>query len=409
MSPLMNPLMFREYDIRGVAERDLTDEVVHALGQGIGSLILDSGGARLVVGRDCRLHSPRLHAALVAGILASGADVLDIGVVPSPVLYFAVHTLDVQGGVEITGSHNPASDNGFKILCQKNSLDRVQLEALRARVEARDFRHGHGRLSTQSVVGEYLSFVQSRLQLGPRRFPVVVDAGNGTGGEVVLPLLAALGFPTLAVACEMDGRFPLHLPDPTVPENLRELQDAVRRSGAEVGIALDGDADRLTVIDSQGRILWGDQLMILFARAILAEQPGATFICEVKCSRAVIDEIERAGVQRVDQAGRVEGDELGDHTLAGRDRVGPAVGVGLAAERELVGAVERGVQVPLLARADVDRVREILKAAVQTFGQDHGLGARVDAGEIDEVWVYSFPGAGMMNVGRCRTLPRVDA
>ena len=326
MSPLMNPLMFREYDIRGVAERDLTDEVVHALGQGIGSLILDSGGARLAVGRDCRLHSPRLHAALVAGILASGADVLDIGVVPSPVLYFAVHTLDVQGGVEITGSHNPASDNGFKILCQKNSLDRVQLEALRARVEARDFRHGHGRLSTQSVVGEYLSFVQSRLQLGPRRFPVVVDAGNGTGGEVVLPLLAALGFPTLAVACEMDGRFPLHLPDPTVPENLRELQDAVRRSGAEVGIALDGDADRLTVIDSQGRILWGDQLMILFARAILAEQPGATFICEVKCSRAVIDEIERAGGQalmwrvghslikeKMRQTGAVLGGEMSGH------------------------------------------------------------------------------------------------
>jgi len=293
----MNPLMFREYDIRGVAERDLTDEVVHALGQGVGTLILRSGGQRLAVGRDCRLHSPRLHAALVAGLLASGVDVVDLGIVPSPVLYYAVHTLDVQGGVQITGSHNPASDNGFKILCHKTSLDRTQLEALRDLVLARDFHHGKGTLSSQDVVADYLAFVKSRLRLGARRFPVVIDAGNGTGGVVAVPLLEQLGFPTLALACEMDGRFPHHLPDPTVPENLRELQDAVRRTGAEVGIALDGDADRLTVIDRQGRILWGDQLMILLARAILAEQPGATFICEVKCSRAVIDEIQRAGGQ----------------------------------------------------------------------------------------------------------------
>ena len=295
----MNPLMFREYDIRGVAERDLTDDVVHALGQGIGTLIQHGGGKKLALGRDCRLHSPRLHAALLAGMLESGADVIDIGVVPSPVLYYAVHSLEVDGGVQITGSHNPASDNGFKILCGRRSLDRSQLEALRDVVTSRAFRSGQGAVVEQSVVADYLAFVQSRLQLGTRRFPVVLDAGNGTGGVVALPLLERLGFPTLAVACEMDGRFPLHLPDPTVPENLRELQDAVRRSGAEVGIALDGDADRLTVVDRQGRILWGDQLMILLARAILAEQPGATFVCEVKCSRAVLDEIHRAGGQAV--------------------------------------------------------------------------------------------------------------
>mgnify|MGYP000863024618 CR=1 FL=1 len=295
----MNPLMFREYDIRGVADRDLTDEVVRALGQGIGTLILNSGGRCLALGRDCRLHSPRLHASLLAGLLASGVDVIDLGVVPSPVLYYAVHSLAVDGGVQITGSHNPASDNGFKILCGRRSLDRSQLEALRDMVASRAFRFGQGAVADQSVVADYLVFVQSRLQLGTRRFPVVIDAGNGTGGVVALPLLERLGFPTLAVACEMDGRFPLHLPDPTVPENLRELQDAVRRSGAEVGIALDGDADRLTVVDNQGRILWGDQLMILFARAILAEQPGATFVCEVKCSRAVLDEIHRAGGQAV--------------------------------------------------------------------------------------------------------------
>lgn len=295
----MNPLMFREYDIRGVAERDLTDDVVQAIGQGIGTLIQDCGGQSLVVGRDCRLHSPRIHAALLSGLVASGVSVIDLGVVPSPVLYYAAMTLPVDGGVEITGSHNPASDNGFKIISQRRSLDRSQLERLRDIVLARAFRHGQGTHRLQDVSADYLSFVKSRLRLGPRRFPVVLDAGNGTGGPVALPLFSQLGFPTQGIACEMDGRFPLHLPDPTVPENLRELQDVVRRSGAEVGIALDGDADRLTVVDRRGRILWGDQLMILLARAILAEQPGATFVCEVKCSRAVLDEIGRAGGQAV--------------------------------------------------------------------------------------------------------------
>lgn len=295
----MNPLMFREYDIRGVAERDLTDDVVQAIGQGIGTLIQDSGGLSLVIGRDCRLHSPRIHAALVSGLLASGVSVIDLGVVPSPVLYYAAMTLSVDGGVEITGSHNPASDNGFKIISQRRSLDRSQLERLRDIVIGRTFRHGEGVHRQQDVCADYLAFVKSRLRLGPRRFPVVLDAGNGTGGPVALPLFSQLGFPTQGIACEMDGRFPLHLPDPTVPENLRELQDAVRRSGAEVGIALDGDADRLTVVDRRGRIVWGDQLMILLARAILAEQPGATFVCEVKCSRAVLDEIQRAGGQAV--------------------------------------------------------------------------------------------------------------
>lgn len=295
----MNPLMFREYDIRGVADRDLTDDVVQAIGQGIGTLIQDSGGMSLVIGRDCRLHSPRIHAALLSGLLASGVSVIDLGVVPSPVLYYAAMTLPVDGGVEITGSHNPASDNGFKIISQRRSLDRSQLDRLRDIVTTGAFRHGLGSHRLQDVSADYLAFVQSRLQLGTRRFPVVLDAGNGTGGPVALPLFAQLGFPTQGIACEMDGRFPLHLPDPTVPENLRELQDAVRRSGAEIGIALDGDADRLTAVDRRGRILWGDQLMILFARAILAEQPGATFVCEVKCSRAVLDEIQRAGGQAV--------------------------------------------------------------------------------------------------------------
>lgn len=291
----MNPLMFREYDIRGIADRDLPDDVVFDLGQGIGTLLFDSGGQRIALGRDCRLHSPRLHAALTAGLVASGADVVDLGVVPSPMLYFGAHTLDVHGGVQITGSHNPPSDNGLKILLHKRSQGGEQIQKLRQLVEAKAFRKGQGCVRTLALESEYLTFLQQRLAIGARRFPVVLDAGNGTGGSVALPLFQSLGFPTLGLGCEPDGRFPLHPPDPTVPENLRLLQDTVRRTGAEVGFALDGDADRLVAVDRQGRILWGDQLLILLSRAILAEQPGASFVCEVKCSRTVVDEIRRAG------------------------------------------------------------------------------------------------------------------
>ncbi len=322
----MNPLMFREYDIRGVADRDLPDDVVFALGQGIGSMLLDGGGRRLSLGRDARLHSPRIHAALSAGILATGVDVVDLGLVASPVLYFGAHTLDVDGGVMITGSHNPPSDNGLKILFQNRSVAGERLQQLRHVVESKAFRQGRGNRTEQSVEQAYLQFVGERLRLGPRRFPVVLDAGNGTGGVVALPLLQSLGFPTVGLACEPDGKFPLHPPDPTVPENLRALQDVVRRTGAEVGIALDGDADRLVVVDRQGRVLWGDQLLILLARAILAEQPGSAFVCEVKCSRTVLDEIRRAGgrpimwqvghsriKEKMDETGAALGAEMSGH------------------------------------------------------------------------------------------------
>ncbi len=322
----MNPLMFREYDIRGVADRDLPDEVVFALGQGIGSLLIEAGGRRTALGRDGRLHSPRIHASLSAGLLASGVDVVDLGLVASPVLYFGAHTLDVDGGVMITGSHNPPTDNGLKILFHKRSLAGEKLQQLRQMVESKSFRQGHGARTEKSIEREYLEFVRERLKLGPRRFPVVLDAGNGTGGVVALPLLQSLGFPTVGLGCEPDGKFPLHPPDPTVPENLRALQDAVRRTGAEVGVALDGDADRLVVVDRLGRILWGDQLLILLARAILAEQPGTSFVCEVKCSRTVLDEIRRAGgrpimwqvghsriKEKMDETGAALGAEMSGH------------------------------------------------------------------------------------------------
>jgi phosphomannomutase/phosphoglucomutase len=291
----MNPRIFRQYDIRGVADRDLDDELTGDLGQALGTLLRRDGQRELALGRDCRLHSPRLHAALLAGLLRSGIDVVDIGIVPSPLLYFAVHHLGLGGGAQITASHNPPGDNGFKLLRGTASLHGSGLQELRALIERRDFLHGSGSARAVDIRPAYADFVRARLQLGPRRFPVVLDAGNGTGGVVAEPLVRSLGFPVTGLYCDMDGSFPHHPPDPTVPEHLADLIAEVQRQGAELGLAFDGDADRLAVVDSRGRVIWGDQLMILLARAILADEPGATFVCEVKSSKALYDEIERAG------------------------------------------------------------------------------------------------------------------
>ncbi len=293
----MNPSVFRAYDIRGVADRDLDDEFVRALGATLGTRVLRGGGQAIALGRDCRLHSPRLHAALLDGLLATGVRVLDIGIVPSPLLYFAVHHLGCGSGVVITGSHNPASDNGFKIVLHGHRLHGDELTGLLPQLTSRDFVHGQGERQSLDILGPYLQFVRQALRLGSRRPSLVVDAGNGTGGAVAVPLLQSLGFPVVPLFCEMDGRFPNRPPDPTEPQNLQALSAAVAAHDAELGLAFDGDADRLAVVDRQGRILWGDELLILLGRAILSEQPGARFVCEVKCSRAVIDELTAAGGQ----------------------------------------------------------------------------------------------------------------
>ncbi len=291
----MNPHIFRAYDIRGVADRDFDDALVRDIGQGIGTLFQRAGCDRLALGRDCRVHSPRLHRALLDGLLKSGISVYDVGVGPSPLLYFAVHHLNVGGGVQITGSHNPSSDNGFKIVLGHTPLFGERLAALRILIENRDFVQGDGTVQAVALTDVYRQFVASRLALGARRFPIVIDAGNGTGGVIAAPLFAELGFSITPLHCEMDGRFPFHPPDPTASENLSELLATVQNTGAELGLAFDGDADRLAVVDNRGRILWGDSLLILLSRAILAEQPGATFVCEVKCSNAVLTEIAAAG------------------------------------------------------------------------------------------------------------------
>jgi phosphomannomutase/phosphoglucomutase len=293
----MNPRVFREYDIRGNAESDFPDDFVADLGRSIGAYFADAGVRRITLGRDCRLSSPRIHAAIKRELLGAGLDVIDVGIVHSPGLYFSVFHLKVEGGVMITASHNPGEDNGFKIVSGKTTIHGAEIQKLRERIERRDFRPAAtpGRATDYDILADYIDYIVDNIQLGPRRFKVVVDGGNGTGGLAVLPILRKLGFEVEAIYCEPDGRFPNHHPDPTVPANLADLIARVKAGGAEVGIALDGDADRIGAVDGQGRIIWGDQLVMLFATEILKRQPGATFVSEVKCSQALFDHIGQLG------------------------------------------------------------------------------------------------------------------
>lgn len=296
----MNLRIFREYDIRGVAARDLTDDVVRAIGLAIGEMAC-AGPGPVVVGRDCRLSSPRIFDALTDGIRIL-ADVVDIGIVPTPVGYFAQQHLLAAATVVVTGSHNPADDNGLKIMLGDETLHGDSIRALGARTKellAQPPQSPQHDLRCQSVSEEYIARAVRELRLGPRRPKVVVDAGNGAGGPTATALYAELGFDVVPLYCEFDGRFPHHHPDPTQPENLADLITAVGYFGAELGIALDGDADRVGVVDGKGRILWGDQLMVLFGRAVLAEVPDATFVGEVKCSQAMYDALPSCEMWKV--------------------------------------------------------------------------------------------------------------
>ena len=292
------PSSFREYDIRGVADRDLDDATVTAIGVAFARRAYVHGNT-VVVARDCRLHSERLFEALVHG-LRSVCHVVDIGVGPTPLLYFADKHLHPAGAIMITGSHNPAPDNGFKLLLNGSSFFGASITELRDEVaahllDAPDELPVVGTLTQCDVRDEYLDAACNGIVLGPRRMKVVVDAGNGAGGPLALALYQRLGFDVVPLYCDMDGRFPNHHPDPTVAANLHDLIATVAREGAELGIALDGDADRIGAVDASGRILWGDQLMILFGKAILREHPGAHFVGEVKCSQGMYDELNRAG------------------------------------------------------------------------------------------------------------------
>jgi phosphomannomutase/phosphoglucomutase len=290
----MNPEIFRQYDVRGVVDVDLTPPVVERLGRGIGTTILAERGPKVVVGRDCRLSSPMIHDSLVKGLVASGAEVTSVGVCPTPVLYFALHHLAPSGGVMITGSHNPPDYNGFKICIGTEPIYGDRIQDLRRLIEDAAFASDAGDYAEEVIVPAYQSYVRERVSLSAS-VSLAVDAGNGTGGHVAVPIMRGLGCDVTCLYCDMDGRFPNHHPDPTVEKNLTNLRQAVLDGGLQVGIGYDGDADRLGVIDERGRILWGDKLLALFARSLLERHPGSPVVGEVKCSQVVYDDISAHG------------------------------------------------------------------------------------------------------------------
>ncbi len=288
MTLSFNPRVFREYDIRGHAERDLATPFVRDLGLAYGTYVRRAGARAVALGRDCRVSGPRLFEAFVDGVRSAGVDVVDIGVVPTPVLYWALFHLPVDGGVIVTGSHNPGDENGFKLCLGRTSIFGAELQALRALVEAQDFERGEGALSARDIVPAYLDDLAARL-VPARPLKVVVDAGNGMGGLTAGALYRRLGHEVIELYCALDGTFPNHHPDPTVEENLVDLKAAVAAHGADLGIAFDGDADRVGAVDARGRVVWGDQLLTLFAseRVQRFGEAGLKVVCEVKCSQVV--------------------------------------------------------------------------------------------------------------------------
>jgi phosphomannomutase/phosphoglucomutase len=290
----VNPVVFREYDIRGVAGIDLTEETVGLVARALGTKVREAGGRTVVLGRDVRLSSPAFHSQALAGLTATGCDVVDLGIVPTPLVYFAAQVLPVDGLCMITGSHNPADYNGLKIGVGKTTLYGEAIQEILRTVLRGQFASGQGRVTAHDIVTPYQAYVQQNLRLGRRKLKVVVDAGNGTGG-IAVPIFERLGVEVVPLFVEPDGRFPNHHPDPTVEKNLEPLKRTVLETGADVGIAYDGDADRVGAVDERGQVLWGDQLMILFARSILAEVPGAAIVAEVKCSFTLYDDIQKRG------------------------------------------------------------------------------------------------------------------
>jgi len=290
----INPQIFREYDIRGVVNKDLTPDIVRKIGQGFGTLMTRSGRRDLVVGRDGRLSSKDFAEALIEGLISTGCNVVDIGLCPTPVYYFSIFHLDKDGGMMVTGSHNPPEFNGFKVSVGKSTIFGKEIQNLRGLIEKGKFVTGKGDVSEMEIVQPYQDYIRKNIHAG-KGMRVVIDAGNGTAGVVAGPLLRDLGCEVEELYCEVDGRFPNHFPDPTIPGNLKDLIERVKKTRADVGMGYDGDGDRIGVVDEQGNIIWGDQLMILFSREILKRKKGSAFVAEVKCSQNLFDDIEKHG------------------------------------------------------------------------------------------------------------------
>jgi phosphomannomutase / phosphoglucomutase len=291
---MLKPTIFREYDIRGVADIDLPSEGIEGLGRALGTYLRRNAGTNLTLGRDVRLSGPRLHDALLKGLLSAGCDVTLLGTVPTPLLYYSVDHLGADGGVMLTGSHNPPEYNGFKTVCGQGTIHGAAIQEVYRILSQGDFETGAGKVSEAAILPPYVREVSKQFRFA-RRIKVVVDCGNGVAGPATRQLLNKLDVDVVELFFEPDGRFPNHHPDPTVEANLEPLKKAVAEHRAAFGIAFDGDGDRIGAVDEHGTVVWGDQLMLIFGREILTRKPGATFIGEVKCSQVMYDELKRLG------------------------------------------------------------------------------------------------------------------
>lgn len=288
--------IFRAYDIRGpVDENNLTPDVAYTIGLAVGAEAQHRGEHSMLVGRDGRLSGPVLHEAFCAGLLASGVDIVDVGLAPTPLLYFATNHFNVTAGVVITASHNPGHHNGFKIVLKNKTLSTAEIQDLYQRIVEKRFVYGAGqRNSMACLVNDYIRFVTSKIQL-KRSLKIVVDCGNGITGIVAPELYRALGCEVIELYTDVDGHFPNHHPDPLVPENLKDLIKTVLTEKADLGLAFDGDGDRLGIVTNKGEIIWPDRQLMLFSQDVLAKQPGAKIIFDVKCSRFLPEVIKKAG------------------------------------------------------------------------------------------------------------------
>ena len=291
---MVNPYIFREYDIRGIVDKDLNDEIVEVLGKGFGTYLIKHSAKKITVGGDVRLSTERFRTPLVNGLRSAGIDVIDIGPVPTPVQYFSMFHLKVDGGVMITGSHNPPDFNGFKLSMFNAPIFGEEIQNVRKIIEANDFVNGKGFYERINVNEEYIDYIKNNIKI-ERPMKVVLDSGNGAASLIAHRLFKEMGVDTIDLFDTPDGNFPNHHPDPTVVDNIQELIKTVKESGADLGVGYDGDGDRIGVVDEKGEIIWGDRLLIIFGREILKENPGANIIFEVKCSQALPEMIEKFG------------------------------------------------------------------------------------------------------------------
>ncbi|WP_028992408.1 phosphoglucosamine mutase [Thermoanaerobacter thermocopriae] len=291
----LNENMFRMYDIRGVWGEDLTDETAEMIGKAFGTYVRQKGIKDVLIGRDNRLSSRPLRDALVKGLTSTGCDVLDVGVLTTPAFYYSNFLYNYQAGMMITASHNPPQFNGFKVMVGPSTIYGDELKKLYYLAEKGEFEKGTGNVKYAYPINAYVNMIKENVKLGERKLKVVVDCGNGTGSYFYPDVIYNLGCEVYPLYCESDPTFPNHFPDPVKEENLKDLIEEVKRVNADLGIAFDGDGDRIGVVDEKGNIIWGDMLMILYWREIMKKHPGAEAIVEVKCSQALVEEIEKLG------------------------------------------------------------------------------------------------------------------